>query len=374
MNKWISWLLGGIVLGWTLSNSSLAYAATLATNGQQQHQLVGYWGMAGLVLAGVIGTWGWLHQHPANRYPLAIRPTHITSQPPVSPGLAEVLVDRHWPNPAALTGDVMAAVDRGEIEIAATQSTVRLTRTGDVSNTFLQHCFDQLGDADSFTLTALADFSKTDKRGLIGQWFRDWQSQLDAAANAYQDPANNLYRQRLWTFTLGLTGLIGGWLLVAWIIGPPWALATTLASGLLLVFLWGYLVRHATVTPYNASGRQLVANLQALTATLAQPTDQPATDPDDLTRWTQLLPYAVAFGLTLSVTDQLTTNFGPGRLSIELADRYPLYFESHDQQPLATVIQQALTHAIDVSTDGAYLSRKGSGLNGSHAGFGGGQS
>lgn len=325
---------------------------TIATSHWSHHtrEFIGYWGLVALITATTLSAGWWLSRQSTNRPSQQVPLAHTFDTPPVSPALAQVLGDQHWPDPDALTGDIIATVTRQDLTMTLEQETIRFTKTNPVANHFLQQCFDHLGSGNRFTLTELMTFATTDKQGLVSHWFRDWQLQVNAAASHYQDPHNTAYQQHLWTFALGLTGLILGWLGFSWAISFPLLIKTAMVSGVLLLLIWGYLLTHHHVTLNTTAGQQIVTTIRACQHLFKASGHLTATQLGDLPLWEPLLPYAVAFGQLKPVTKQLTDIFGPGQVRTTLATTFALYYPVGPDQPLAATLDEQLTHAINLST------------------------
>jgi len=155
---------------------------------------------------------------------------------------------------------------------------------------------------------------------------------------------------RLWAFALGLTGLILGWLGFSWAISFPLLIKTAMVSGVLLLLIWGYLLTHHHVTLNTTAGQQIVTTIRACQHLFKASCHLTATQLGDLPLWEPLLPYAVAFGQLKPVTKQLTDIFGSGQVRTTLATTFALYYPVGPDQPLATTLDEQLTHAINLST------------------------
>ncbi|MGX6429631.1 DUF2207 family protein [Levilactobacillus yonginensis] len=351
----------------------LASAANAQLKQRRLRQWIGYWVVVAMIGTTIMAA-GWcLKRHPANRHAVPTRITHFFDVPQVSPAVAQVLVDLRWPDTNALTGEIMAAVGRGDLKLIMEQSpeheTARLTRVGTVENVFLHACFATLGNqADSFTLAELEAFAAADQQGVVDQWFKDWQSQINAVARGYQDVPNILYRQRLRWFALGVTGLAGVWLIFAWVLGQTAFLATLVASGCLLMIVWTYLFSHIRVSQYNAAGLQAMNEAQGFRRMLRDIGHFNTAEIGDLILWEQILPYAVAFGLAKQVTKQLHTDFGEQIIETSLPELYPMYFIGNIGQPLMGVVGGSIATAISTA-DSVSLAGKSGGFSG--GGFGG---
>lgn len=353
--------------------AKLAAASQAQQRQRKMRQLIGYWGIAAVIVALLVSAGWWLSRHPANRYQQPEPLHHFFELPQVSPGLAESLADMRWPNTDALTGDIMAAASRHEITIVPEAATVRITKTGAVTNAFLQHAFTELGQHESFTMAELEAFSQTDEHGAVGQWFQEWQDEINAAAKDYQDATNITYHQRLWWAAWGLTGAVAVWLLFALVISQPLLIKTLVLSGLLLGLIWGYLWRHTKVTYYNAQGLQAANELRGFRQMLKDIGHFNTAKLGDLILWEQILPYATAFGLTKQVTEQLVIDFGQNQVNTALAAAYPLYFGGHFNQPLAGMIGVGVTSSVMASApaNASVAGHSGSFISGGSGGVGG---
>lgn len=347
---------------------------------QSQRRLVygGYALLATLIGVTLGGAIWYLKRHPANVYPHPIPVDHFFDIPQVGPAVAESLVDFRWPSTDALTGDIMMAASNRQIKLETIKDgrheTVRLTKTGEVDNYFLQKCFVRLGKQDSFTLRELKTFAKHDKKGQVGKWFKHWQEDIDKQVDPYQDGDNTVLRQRLLWLAVGLSVLIGAWGLFAWVMGLDEFALTIGIGGVLLVAVWGYVWRHYwKIDRYNAAGLIQVNEIRGFRRMLKDIGHFNTAQVGDLILWEQILPYAAAFGLAKQVARKLAIDFGSAEVQAAFVDFYPLYFPSTNGAPLGDIVGDSIATSIQSSTNASSTSGGSGGFSGgSSGGFGGG--
>ncbi|WP_449811571.1 DUF2207 domain-containing protein [Levilactobacillus fujinensis] len=297
-------------------------------------------------------------------------------------------MDSRVPSSDALTGDIMIAAGRHEMTITTHQSdhnqneVVRFTQVKPIDNIFLRQCFATLGNQNnSFTLTDLEDFAENDKKGHVGDWFQKWQNQTISSVRQYQASANILYRQRMWWFAISITVLTAFWLIFALVIGHTELIYAIAVGVLLLSAVWGYVFTHKNVQRYNKRGLQLANEVRGFQRMLKDIGHFNTAKIGDLLLWEQILPYAVAFGLSKQVTEQLSFDFGRETIRTNMADFYPIYYAATLGQPLANTIGHSLGSSIQTADSSSFASSAsgrsggfsgGGGFGGGSGGFGGG--
>jgi len=355
-------------------------AADANQHRRSQKRLVygGYVGLIVALVATLAGSWWWLRRHPANVYPHPIPVDHFFDVPRVSPALAESLVDFHFPNTDALTGDIMLAAGRHQLKIETVQDgrheTVRLTKTGDVDNYFLQKCFVRLGANDSFTLRELKAFAKKDKKGKVGKWFYHWQEGINEQADHYQDMANVVLRQRLVWLATAVSVLTAVLIVFAWVMGLAEFEITAGIGVVLLVAVWGYTFnRRGRIDRNNAEGLVLVNEIGGFRRMLKDIGHFNTAQIGDLILWEEILPYAAAFGMAKQVARKLEIDFGRAEVQASFIDFYPLYFGNFSGSSLGDAIGSGIASSIQTSSEMSSTSGGSGGFSGgSSGGFGGG--
>ena len=354
-------------------------AADANAKRQQQRWLVvgGYVALTVGLVALLAGSYHWMRHHPANRYPHPIPVDHFFDVPGVAPAVAVALLNFRSPDTDALSGELMMAASRHEIKLEPVREkkhdTVRLTKTGTVTNIFLQRAFERLGSLDSFTLRDLKQFAKKDKGSRVSHWFKEWQDQVDEAAEVYQDGDNIAIRQRLLGIAWGLTLVIAAWIGVSALVDP---LVFKLSAGLGLVVLfgsWTYISRQRRQIDRNtAEGLVLRNEIGGFRRMLKDIGHFNTAKIGDLILWEQILPYAAAFGLAKQVADKLAIDFGKDVVAGALV-AYPLYYPGAFNLSLGDMVQTSIAGAIDTSANFSSPSGGSGGFSGgSSGGFGGG--
>ncbi|WP_407888424.1 DUF2207 family protein [Levilactobacillus sp. N40-8-2] len=358
--------------------------AKLAQQANQKRQQAQWqrWGVFLALVALLIGfgtrSWWWYHRHPANRYEHPTPINHAFDVPSVAPALAQSLVDGTSPNTDALAGEILTAAARKEITLEPVKNgrkaTVKLTKNGEQTNSFLERCFAQVGSDNSFTLQELKKFGKNDETGELNKWFREWQEPIDAAADGYYDEENLRLRERLIGTRLGLSALIILTAAASWLLGMTVGKFGTAIGLAGLITFWILVHRfYQRIGRHNAKGLAQVNELAGFQRMLKDIGHFNTAEIGDLILWEQILPYAAAFGLAQQVADKLAVDFGSEALDTDLVVFYPLFYGGFGL-PLGDALGDSLSSALQSADNSSSSSIGGSGgfSGGSSGGFGGG--
>ncbi|NLR30855.1 DUF2207 domain-containing protein [Levilactobacillus tujiorum] len=355
-----------------------------AANRKRQRNRWLRWGGFGLLLALLAGfsfrSWRWYHRHPANRY---VHPTpinHSFEVPSVPPALAQSLVDGTSPNANALAGEILVAAANREITLESIKvgrkATVKLTKIGETTNSFLEKCFAEVGSNDSFTLLELKKFGKKDDTGRLNGWFTTWQQPTDEAADAYYDKDNLKLRTRLYGTVMGLSTLIFLTTAASWLLGMTVGKICTVIGVVGLLTFWVLSRRFSRrIDRHNTKGLNQVNELKGFRRMLQDIGHFNTAEIGDLILWEQILPYAAAFGLAQKVADKLAVDFDTADLDTSLVVFYPLFYGSNIGLPLGDALGDSLStalHASDTSSSSSISGGSGGFSGGSSGGFGGG--
>lgn len=324
-------------------------------------------------------SWRWYHRHPANKHTHPTPINHSFEVPGVTPALAQSLADGVSPNTDALAGEILAAAARKEITLEPVKNgrkeTVKLTKNGEQTNSFLDKCFAQIGSDGSFTLQELKTFGKHDETGELNKWFSEWQESVDNVADAYYDENNLNLRERLIGTRLGVSALIILTAAASWLLGATAGKIGIVSGLVILITFWvlvGRFYRH--IDRNNAKGLEQVNELAGFRRMLKDIGHFNTAEIGDLILWEQILPYAAAFGLAQKVADKLAVDFGSAALDTDLVVFYPLFYGGIGL-PLGDALGDSLSTALqssDTSTDSSISGGSGGFSGGSSGGFGGG--
>lgn len=359
--------------------------AKLARQANQKRQQARWlrWGFFLVLIALLVGcgvrSWWWYHRHPANKYAHPTPINHAFDVPGVTPALAQSLADGMSPNTDALAGEILAAAARKEITLEPVKDgrkeTVKLTKNGEQTNSFLEKCFAQVGSDDSFTLQELKTFGKHDESDELNKWFSEWQEPIDNAADTYYDDKNLKLRERLIGTRLGLSALIIVTAAASWLLGVTVGKVGTVVGLIVLVSFWIFVGRfYRRIDRNNAKGLDQVNELTGFRRMLKDIGHFNTAEIGDLILWEQILPYAAAFGLAQQVADKLAVDFGPEALDTDLVVFYPLFYGGVGL-PLGDALSDSLSSALqsaDTSSDSSISGGSGGFSGGSSGGFGGG--
>lgn len=354
-------------------------AADANTQRQSRRRLVygGYVTLLTAIMLVLGGSWWWIRRHPVHTYPHPVPITHFFDVPRVDPALAQSLLAFRWPDARALTGDILMAAGRHQLKIDTIKDgwhqTVRLTKTGTVTNYFLNKCFVRLGVNDSFTLRELQDFAKNDTQGKVSKWFKHWQTTIDQEANQYQDLDNTVRRQHvIWLGGL-VTVLVLALVACAWAMGHTWFSATAGLGVVLLLGVWVAISHYwRKIDRNNAEGLVLVNEIRGFRRMLKDIGHFNTAQIGDLILWEEILPYAAAFGLAKQVARQLEIDFGREAVQGALLDYYPLYFPGTSGPALSDSLSTSIGSSIQSSGPSSSTGGSGGFSGGSSGGFGGG--
>ncbi|MGY5339195.1 DUF2207 family protein [Levilactobacillus spicheri] len=354
-------------------------AAANAKRSRRQHLLWG--GLGGiwlLTLVAVVAAGVWVRRHPAHAYVHPIPIPHAFDVPSVSPAVAESLLDYQSPTTDALAGEILMAVTRREITLEPVQdgrhATMRLTKIGDVQNSFLWHCFDRVAQDDtSFTLRDLKKYGKRDKKGRLGKWFQHWQDDINRDVEVYQDGENIALRDRLAWIRAGLTGLFVLCAVLGWLVSPTWG--GWPLDLVMMVLMWIVVTRQRRrIDRYNQAGLELANNVGGFRRMLKDIGHFNTAQIGDLILWEEILPYAAAFGLAKQVAAKLAVDFDSTALQTQFMLFYPLYIDNNGLNlSLGDALNTGLSGALDASGNASSSSGSSGGFSGgSSGGFGGG--
>lgn len=354
-------------------------AAANAKRTRRQHLLWG--GLGGiwlLTLVALVAAGVWVRRHPAHPYVHPIPIPHAFDVPSVSPAVAESLLDYQSPTTDALAGEILMAVTHREITLEPVQdgrhATMRLTKVGDVQNSFLRHCFDRVAKDDaSFTLRDLKKYGKRDKKGRLGKWFQHWQDDINRDVEAYQDGENVALRDQLAWIRAGLTVLFVLCAVLGWLVSPTWG--GWPVALVMMVLMWIVVTRQRRrIDRYNQAGLELANNVGGFRRMLKDIGHFNTAQIGDLILWEEILPYAAAFGLAKQVAAKLAVDFDSTALQTQFMLFYPLYIDNHGLDlSLGDALNTGLSGALDASGNASSSSGSSGGFSGgSSGGFGGG--
>lgn len=355
----------------------LAKQANVQRQRQQWVKLGGFWGLVIVTLVVAVRNIWWAKRHPGNAYPHPIPLPHSFEVPPVSPAMAASLVTAAAPDTKALTGEILRAASHHQLTLTTQgtkrHQTVQIKRVGPLDNSFLTHCFETIAQDDVLTLRDLKTYGDRDTKGHLGQWFHQWQAEINQAVMPYQDADNGALRQGYLTRGLWLTVLLVLTVALSWLLALPIKTAVTLIGGLSLVGLWGGVHwRRRHIDRYNTQGLELVNQIGGFRRMLKDIGHFETAKIGDLILWEEILPYAAAFGLSKQVIAKLKLEFGVEALQASWGAFY-LGGGFHGIVNLGDTIQSGLAGSLQAS-GGTSSTTGGSGgfSGGSSGGFGGG--
>ncbi|AVK61119.1 DUF2207 domain-containing protein [Lactobacillus sp. CBA3605] len=354
-----------------------------AANAKRQRQRQLYWGLYGLAIGVLVVTIGgyswWFWRHRATPHVRPVPIPHAFDVPGVSPAVAQSLWRTASPNTDALSAEILQAAAAKEIKLTTLpgkrQPQVQLTRLRSVSNSFLDHCFDQLATAETFELAQLKAFGKRDKKGRLSSWFSQWQQSIDTQVAVYQDAPNYALRHRWLGFATVVTILSVVATGAGWLISPRVLGLTGMISAVITLGSWVLAgINYRKIIINTDAGLELVNQITGFRQMLKDIGHFNTADIGDLILWEQILPYAAAFGLAKQVAAKLELDFGTPALATGLGIYYPLFFVGDGFDfDLSGTLGASFSSALDASNNASSPSGGSGGFSGgSSGGFGGG--
>jgi len=354
-----------------------------AANQKRQRQIIVKWVIYGLTVViffGVfIGFAWWLRRHPAQVH---VKPTpinHWFEVPTVGPAVAQSLWKTASPDTKAMSAEILQAAAAKEITLepiaGKRKPTVKITKLGPISNSFLAHCFDKIAVRDELRLDQLQAFGKKDKKGRLNKWFGEWQATVDQDVATYQDKTNYKIRN-IWNgmgVAVTLLGIVAT--IAAMFVSP---MVTTITGVVALIIVAGTwivgITNYRKITINTDEGLTLVNQINGFRQMLKDIGHFNTAEIGDLVLWEQILPYAAAFGLAGKVANKLAVDFGTTALAAGIGIYYPIFFANDGLDfDLSGSLSNSFSSALDASSNASSPSGGSGGFSGgSSGGFGGG--
>ncbi|KRM63611.1 hypothetical protein FC14_GL000396 [Ligilactobacillus agilis DSM 20509] len=288
-------------------------------------------GVFGLALV-IILVWAlYLLSHPVKKQKWPdVNPPHSYEIPPMSAPVAMSIYTDNVPDNNALGAYLLELAVKQKIaieEFNTKRKDYQLTLLdASLANSepMIDFLFNTVGDGKKVTLHELRKYGKTQRESKqMSHIYDKWKNQVEQEALSYdylsKKSAGNFY---LTVFLCGISCLLLLWTLFLW--KTPWM------TGLSLVLILGQVgfnVYHFRKhSPYTETGVELITQLRAFRHTLKDLNKINLKSKGDLTYWSQVLPYAIAFGYNKRVINALQANFTVKELEDGLGFYYNLLF------------------------------------------------
>lgn len=297
---------------------------------------------------------------------------HNYDIPTVSPVMAQMLDNGDLPDTRAFTAYLTALAAKKQIKIEKIDKKGKQYRVTlinpDIKNDskFLKQIVEIAGDGRSFTTSDLADAE-------MGKKFYRWQKEqyrLTNKENFIDQKFDKEYDETHGRFKAsGIFTLILMVILLAFIPANKWFAGILLILAI-LDWLMGPIYRRRN-SIYTQKGADETNKIRGFKKMLADIGNFKMKDVGELIFWEDVMPYAVAFGLSKKVLKELKVEFSEEELdTVFPATSYYWYMSTHNG------FEHSLSNSISSSSDvGSRSSSSGSSggfSGGSSGGFGGG--
>lgn len=303
---------------------------------------------------------------------------HNYEIPSVTPVAAQILDDADKPDTHAFTAYLMQLAGKHKIKIEQFK-TKRLKKTAYritlvdkniLKDEFLAFIFQKVGDGQSFTTLELKNY--TSKK--LSRAFDDWcAEQYDAVVDqGYLD--NELEQARSRFGTISIVGIIIS--VIAWIVALVMANSFAEMFGFFILIgliaialeIVAVFVGNRKFSIYTQKGAAETNQVRGFEKMLDDIGNFKMKDVGDLILWEDIMPYAVAFGLSKKVLKQLKIEFG----TEELASSSFIYYSGFyaGRHSFESSFERSFSEGV--STGSSTSGSSGGFSGGSSGGFGGG--
>lgn len=300
---------------------------------------------------------------------------HNYEIPDVSPVAAQILDEGAEPNVKAFTAYLMQLAGKHKIKIEKYQSKhlkrtnyrITLVDKSILQDKLLSFIFDKVGDGQSFTTKDLRDY--TSKK--LGKRFDKWcEKQYDQVQDAGLLDAE--FEQKRSSFrTRMILGMIASF--VIWVIamfGASDISGYTMLASIVIIALEvvAFIVGNSRMSIYTQQGALETDKVRGFRKMLDDIGQFKMKNVGDLILWEDIMPYAVAFGLSKKVLKQLKIEFA------DEIDSAPILLYSgyySDSDSFERNFERSFSSGVSVGSS-SVSGGSGGFSGGSSGGFGGG--
>lgn len=310
-----------------------------------------------------------LKKKPIQKHEMPIPINHWFDVPDVSPSMAGIVLDKSkYGSSKGLTGDLLVEVNKRNLEINKKNNTFEIKVLKMPEDAFFQYLFNVIGDGEKVTIKQI---NKSSESKLFDK-FDSWSQRAAKDRDKYFD-TNNIHRLHsfvvsavITTILAAFTGIMG---LITYLQRWPLLVGVLLVS---LIFAWGsYIYAKKNISVYTAKGEVLANELRGFKQMLKDVEDINVAEVGDLILWEDILPYAVAFGVSDKVIKALKMTF---KEEVEVDPRFTYYYWGVAGLSHNLDFTSSITKSIDTANTSNSSVTGGSGgfSGGSSGGFGGG--
>ncbi|WP_308555263.1 DUF2207 domain-containing protein [uncultured Lactobacillus sp.] len=302
---------------------------------------------------------------------------HNYEIPDVSPVAAQILDENDKPNAKAFTAYIMQLAGKHKIKIEEYRTKrlkkiryrITLVDQSILKDDLLEFLFNKVGDGESFTTQELKNY--TSKK--LGKKFDKWSKKhYKDVENTFFDKAVKKYKSN----NLGVAILLIGISIISGIFAfflsesMPQIFITLMLITFVIIILAiiATIIGNRRLSIYTTQGALETDKVRGFEKMLDDIGNFKMKDVGDIILWEDILPYAVAFGLSKKVIKQLKIEFNTDELNDSVFVYAPFYVNDHDS--FERSFERSFTSGI--STVSSISGGSGGFSGGSSGGFGGG--
>ncbi|MFD1417911.1 DUF2207 domain-containing protein [Companilactobacillus keshanensis] len=248
-----------------------------------------------------------LKKDPIQKHAMPTPLNHWFEIPEVSPSMAQIILEKkETASSSGLTGDLLVEVNNHNLEITKKDNTFEIKAIKMPKDRMFQYLINSIGNGKSVTIKQINDSSSSK---LFGK-YESWTRRAAKGRKAYFD-FNNMSKLKTFlvaavattilSFIMGIVGIIN------YVQGLPLVALVMLIA---LIVAWGsYVYAKRNISVYTEKGEILANELRGFEQMLKDIEDINLAEVGDLILWEQILPYAVAFGVSEKVVKALKMHF-----------------------------------------------------------------
>ncbi|WP_125568167.1 DUF2207 domain-containing protein [Companilactobacillus insicii] len=316
-----------------------------------------------------------LIKNPIHRHSMPTPLHHWFDAPDVAPSMANIILDKSSNGDSkGFTGDVLIEVNKRNLKIDKEGKTFRITALREPQDDLIKFMIETIGDGTSVTIKEINRYAKKDKKGRLYDKFNEWKNRVAYHSDKYIDISNKRTISRLLGSAITITVMMLISVILSTIFVRNWIILLSVISILTIITTWVmYFIIRRPISYYTENGEQIANELRAFRRMFEDVDDLNLAEVGDLILWEQILPYAVAFGISKKVVKALKLKFGTE--AFEATPGMMYYYWGIGSLNNSMNLDRAFSGAFSSSHSASSSSVSGSSggfSGGSSGGFGGG--
>ncbi|WP_300560420.1 DUF2207 domain-containing protein [Companilactobacillus sp.] len=233
--------------------------------------------------------------------------------PDVSPSMAKIILTKNeTADLSSFIGELMIQVKRNHLGLKQLSDTYEISLIKKPDDEFYEFLVTRVGDGKSVTTKQIAEYQGLD----LWYEFQKWRRRAAIGRSKYIDEKNDHVKSMLASLALMTTTFAAIQFILVPFLAPSYLIATGIICGLVIILSWFIFYRiNRKITVYTSLGQREAAEIKGFKHVLKSISSLNSAKIGDLTLWEDVLPYAVAFDLSLKVLEDLRINFDASQLT-----------------------------------------------------------